>query len=45
MVTMLSGSKKNDPSLTVTNAVGDIECFNRLDNQIKSDNSDLFIAL
>jgi hypothetical protein len=43
--TMINGSKKNDFSVTVINAVGDIECFNHLDDQIKSDNPDLFIAL
>jgi hypothetical protein len=43
--TMINGSKKNDSSVTVINAVGDIECFNHLDDQIKSDNPDLFIAL
>jgi hypothetical protein len=42
---MINGSKKNDSSVTVINAVGDIECFNHLDDQIKSDNPDLFIAL
>jgi hypothetical protein len=43
--TMINGSKKNDSSVTVINAVGDIKCFNHLDDQIKSDNPDLFIAL
>ena len=43
--TMFNGSKKNDSSVTVINAVGDIDCFNHLDDQIKSDNPDLFIAL
>ncbi|HEX6379472.1 MAG TPA: metallophosphoesterase [Nitrososphaeraceae archaeon] len=43
--TMINGSKKNDSSVTVINAVGDIDCFNHLDDQIKSDNPDLFIAL
>lgn len=31
--------------MTVINAVGDIECFNHLDDQVKEDNPDLFIAL
>jgi hypothetical protein len=43
--TMINDSKKSDSSVTVINAVGDIECFNHLDNQVKSDNPDLFIAL
>ena len=43
--TMLNSSKKNDSSVTVINAVGDIDCSNRLDDQVKSDNPDLFIAL
>lgn len=43
--TMFNGSKKNDSSVTVINAVGDIDCFNHLDDQIKSDNPDLFIAI
>jgi len=43
--TMFNGSKKNDSSVTVISAVCDIECFNHLDDQSKSDNPDLFIAL
>ena len=43
--TMINCSKKNDSSVTVINTVGDIDCFNHLDEQMKSDNPDLFIAL
>lgn len=43
--TMLNSSKKNDSSVTVINAAGDIDCANNLVDQIKSDNPDLFIAL
>jgi predicted phosphodiesterase len=43
--TMLNGSKKNDSSVTVINAAGDIDCSNHLVDQVKSDNPDLFIAL
>ena len=43
--TLFNGSKKNDSSVTVINAVGDIDCFNHLDDQVKSDNPDLFIAI
>jgi len=42
---ILNGSKKNDSSLTVINAAGDIDCSNHLVDQVKSDNPDLFIAL
>jgi predicted phosphodiesterase len=42
---MLNGSKKNDSTVTVINAAGDIDCSNHLVDQIKSDNPDLFIAL
>jgi predicted phosphodiesterase len=42
---MPSGSKKNDSSVTVINAAGDIDCSNHLVDQVKSDNPDLFIAL
>jgi predicted phosphodiesterase len=42
---MLNGSKKNDSSVTVINAAGDIDCSNHLVDQVKSDNPDLFIAL
>jgi predicted phosphodiesterase len=43
--TMLNSSKKNDSSVTVINAAGDIDCSNHLVDQVKSDNPDLFIAL
>jgi len=43
--TMLNSSKKNDSSVTVINAAGDIDCSNKLVDQVKSDNPDLFIAL
>lgn len=43
--TMLNGSKKNDSSVTVINAAGDIDCSNHLVDQVNSDNPDLFIAL
>lgn len=43
--TLLNGSKKNDSSVTVINAAGDIDCSNNLVDQVKSDNPDLFIAL
>lgn len=42
---MLNGSKKNDSSVTVINAAGDLDCSNHLVDQVKSDNPDLFIAL
>ena len=44
-LTILNISKKNDSSVTVINAVGDIRCSNDLDNQMKSDNPDLVIIL
>ena len=42
---MINGSMKNDSSVTVINAVGDIDCSNHLDDQVKKDNPDLFIVL
>jgi len=42
---ILNSSKKNDSNVTVINAVGDLRCSNNLDDQVKSDNPDLFIAL
>ena len=42
---MINGGKKNDSSATVINAVGDIDCSNHLDDQVKEDNPDLFIVL
>jgi predicted phosphodiesterase len=42
---MPTGNKKNDSSVTVINAVGDIDCSNHLVDRVKSDNPDLFIAL
>ncbi|HEY7694846.1 MAG TPA: metallophosphoesterase [Nitrososphaeraceae archaeon] len=43
--TIFNGSKKNDSSVTVINAAGDMDCSNHLVDQVKSDNPDLFIAL
>lgn len=42
---IINGSIKNDSSVTVINAVGDINCSNHLDNQIKKDNPDILIVL
>jgi hypothetical protein len=42
---ILNSSKKNDSSVTVINAVGDIRCSNNLVDRIKSDNPDLYISL
>lgn len=42
---MINGGKKNDSSTTVINAVGDIDCSNHLDDQVKEDNPDLLIVL
>ena len=38
-------SKINDSSITVINAVGDLECSKKLHDQLKTDNLTLFIAL
>lgn len=42
---IINGSIKNDSSVTVINAVGDIDCSNHLDNQVKKDNPDILIVL
>ena len=42
---ILNSSKKNDSSVTVINAVGDIRCSNNLVDRVKSNNPDLFIFL
>ncbi|HEX7818389.1 MAG TPA: hypothetical protein VF419_03330, partial [Nitrososphaeraceae archaeon] len=42
---MINGSKKNNSSTTVINTVGDIDCSNHLDDQVKEDNPDLLILL
>lgn len=42
---MINGSKKNDSSATVINAVGDIDCSNHLDDQVEKDNPDILIIL
>ena len=42
---LINGTIKNDSSVTVINAVGDIDCSNHLDNQIKKDNPDILIVL
>ena len=38
-------NKLNDSSITVINAVGDMECSKRLHDQLKKDNPTLFVAL
>jgi hypothetical protein len=42
---IINGSIKNDSSVTVLNGVGDIDCSNHLDNQLKKDNADILIIL
>ncbi|MGC2440185.1 MAG: hypothetical protein WA390_02075, partial [Nitrososphaeraceae archaeon] len=41
---MINGGKKNDSSATVINTVGDIDCSNHLDEQVKKDKPDLIIV-
>lgn len=42
---IINGSKKNDSSVTVINAVSDIDCSNHLDDQVEKDNPDILIIL
>jgi predicted phosphodiesterase len=42
---IINGNKKNDSSVTVINAVGDIDCSNHLDDQVEKDNPDILIIL
>ena len=42
---IINGNKKNGSSVTVINAVSDINYFNDLDDWVKEDDPDLFIAL
>lgn len=42
---IINGSIKNYSSVTVINAVGDIDCSNHLDNQVKKDKPDILNIL